>query len=1477
MSLARCPNKSHEDYKLLVRLFGENKALDIYDRNNKEIPTRQEILDGFRRSHFNKVYKTGKITQDYKYYINRIGEQEELTSEHNPITWAIENREDLIERFRTDEKTGKRTKIYRAFLPNKAVSLAKELKEVYSFATFTPYRFDTTDKANHRVRVSTPYSVPEYESRTIDQRTEPIQQEERADYVELKEKLLSKFNTVESVVLDPTISNNGEVRDKGAIVAVNPNSMLNETIGHEFGHLFIDLIGGLDNPLVRAGLKQLRNTELETKVIQAYPELVETNSPKLQKEILTTAIGKETDQVFQEIQEEEKLAKWRQWLIRFFRRLKQLLGIDKDAVRQLAREMLNDKKVKIRGEVADNYESRPLTGYKEIDEVQEIKTDEERIVDKAIDNLHKKLNIYKNSQNKGFVERLTKELEELEFAQSPVEAMINFIDLAGKEITFVYNRYKKAEEEFNNGDTSVFDLKTLKTWNEYVSAFNILEDIQKVIVKRIGYDKLKEDHKITKQYMDDIITLKNTIQEGTVQYAMESMVNVMRPNFTRIKNSFKERAERIYLKQPKSFRKENTLEDYINKYLDLREEEIDQISRNYLLNELQEAQFDITWAERWLDNITSSDDGIVSTMVKTISQQMMESHLKKIEIANKMWEAQKELEKVIPNHLFKSPKKVYDFIWEVDEKGVPTGAFVSKYKSKLMNDYRDFKESINSNDKLSPTQKSAKLREWKRNNVPLNYKEFNIDKYKYIKELFDKGLITSDEVNAIQINDNIRNSLPIEDVLKDNPLAAEEIKTWIYENVWNYRTPVDKWLNPQFDELVKLREKNPEDPRIKFYDLVIDSLEESDSMVPQKDRLSYFGLSYNAPRVQKDIAERFLDKDGISTILKEETKQALGRTRHDVDRGQVGEEGEKEVFLDELNRLKRFIPVYFTGEFDPKNQSYDVATIVTKRYQMALDYAYKQEILPAVEWSQYFLENREVVVTDTKGNPLKNANKFLRKRELTKSGLNSLITAQYSDWLKMYFFGETRAEGLDFNVLGLSVNSEKALDLLNKNTAYAMLGFNMVQGIANVNLAEITQRIEAFAGEFYNMKDYQKAALKYDVHILRILADIGNRRPTNLIDLIAERFDYLDDYKIAPKFRKKGAFRRSLNTSNFFFFSHAGEHMMQNKAALAMLNHIKLTDNNGNNIYKTKGSEMTLLDALYVDKETNELKILDKGKNKDGNDVEIKQFTDRELNVIGFQIQEHLAKMHGDYRDKTRAAWQYYALGRMAGMFRKFIVPGFRRRWAKSKKLSDGSRRFKYNEYGEFSYEGYYRTFGRFFGGLLRELWDMKANIVAKKADRVKRSDDSRYSNLTNMERANIKRASAEFITLISMIVLGNIFLKQKDEAEDEWTDWYTSMLAYQTLRLRSELFFFLNPLETFRILRSPAASMSIVENLIKLIELIINPFDDEKLTDKFERGPWKDRWKGSKYLTNSLGQLAAIKQTKRLLDMEDQLNWFKD
>lgn len=187
MARAKCPNKSHENYKLMVRLFGGQKALLLYDRNGEDIPTKRQIMEVFKD-------KTG----------------DELSSYNNPEVWDIENAEDLVERWRTDEN-GKRVKVYKRFMPFKAKKIAASLEKKYPNAVFDIVDVYTSEKANTRVRVGTPFIVTEPEIgrfRELDVKSKQYQQlrsqiessyEERAkeyDYInkqgELKVKKVLK-------------------------------------------------------------------------------------------------------------------------------------------------------------------------------------------------------------------------------------------------------------------------------------------------------------------------------------------------------------------------------------------------------------------------------------------------------------------------------------------------------------------------------------------------------------------------------------------------------------------------------------------------------------------------------------------------------------------------------------------------------------------------------------------------------------------------------------------------------------------------------------------------------------------------------------------------------------------------------------------------------------------------------------------------------------------------------------------------------------------------------------------------------------------------------------------------------------------------------------------------------------------------------------------------------------------------------------
>jgi hypothetical protein len=220
--------------------------------------------------------------------------------------------------------------------------------------------------------------------------------------------------------------------------------------------------------------------------------------------------------------------------------------------------------------------------------------------------------------------------------------------------------------------------------------------------------------------------------------------------------------------------------------------------------------------------------------------------------------------------------------------------------------------------------------------------------------------------------------------------------------------------------------------------------------------------------------------------------------------------------------------------------------------------------------------------------------------------------------------------------------------------------------------------------------------------------------------------------------------------------------------------------------------------------------------------------------------------MHGEYSDLGRVALQRLAIGRLAYMFRKFVVPGFKRRYGRKQYIQ---------RLDQFT-EGNYRTTFNFLKQLKQDLHLFKYSLMAED-----------WAALSDHEKANIRRTIGEVTALLSTIVLANFAYSRVTDDDDE--DHFWSFMAYQAYRLRAELLFFSPKIdEAMTIMRSPMASMSVIENSIKLVDQMFNPLD------QYERGPWKGDYKIKKTLINFV---PLWKQYYKLRDVEDQIAWFRN
>ena len=223
--------------------------------------------------------------------------------------------------------------------------------------------------------------------------------------------------------------------------------------------------------------------------------------------------------------------------------------------------------------------------------------------------------------------------------------------------------------------------------------------------------------------------------------------------------------------------------------------------------------------------------------------------------------------------------------------------------------------------------------------------------------------------------------------------------------------------------------------------------------------------------------------------------------------------------------------------------------------------------------------------------------------------------------------------------------------------------------------------------------------------------------------------------------------------------------------------------------------------------------------------------------------------MHGIYNNADKAALQKLAIGRLAFMFRKWIKPALNKRFK--------SAAYDYDLNSET--EGYYLTTYNFFNVLIKDLRQSQFDLV------------SRWDELSNTEKSNLKRAMAEVGHLLALaLVLG---LVNWDDKEDRV--WLSKLTEYQLRRLYTEIGA-LTPgttmlTEGLRIIKSPAAGVNTLENFVNVTKLF-NPYN---YIEEVESGRFKDHTKAYRALFES-PLIPMNKTVYKVLNPEEGIPFFK-
>jgi len=280
---------------------------------------------------------------------------------------------------------------------------------------------------------------------------------------------------------------------------------------------------------------------------------------------------------------------------------------------------------------------------------------------------------------------------------------------------------------------------------------------------------------------------------------------------------------------------------------------------------------------------------------------------------------------------------------------------------------------------------------------------------------------------------------------------------------------------------------------------------------------------------------------------------------------------------------------------------------------------------------------------------------------------------------------------------------------------------------------------------------------------------------------------------VQGEFKDKFGRKMTMSTSKklwskdtWFYLQHKGEHQIQSSAFIAKLMSTPV---------KINGKDSNLWEAYEVG-DNGKVRIK-KGTTLNGKDIS------NELVLSKLQSDLHRVNkdMHGVYNSFDSPLLERYSVGQLLMMYRKFVVPGFVRRF--------GDKRVDL-ESGDIL-EGHYKTFWRL---MTQDIKELRKFVVP----------GGEQANLTSLEQENIKRFFME-AGIISFLMAFSLLLNSiADGEDDDSLIYYPYYLAYRT---RAELMFFINPLDTIRMFRSPAVSYSILEKMMRLTNQVFSPFEE--------------------------------------------------
>lgn len=675
--------------------------------------------------------------------------------------------------------------------------------------------------------------------------------------------------------------------------------------------------------------------------------------------------------------------------------------------------------------------------------------------------------------------------------------------------------------------------------------------------------------------------------------------------------------------------------------------------------------------------------------------------------------------------------------------------------------------------------------------------------------------------------------------LKEDGLTKYEIEAKV--EVWESNNMESVYVEGSNTERQEIR------PKISLYGknglagLSSEQLNYYNAMMQVKAALedlipSNYSSTYNAVQISKDMTEAVMNnlgnpKKAVQLML----SRAQSKFMRKIDDSEFGEEAKdaNSVLLDFAGNPIEKIPIYYTSPLeDTEMLSTDFTSSILAYAGMAVNYGEMNKIIDALELTRDLIKDREVQQTsgDAKlAETFKVLGKEFRKA-YTKPGATTRIGERIDSYYASVVYGKNKKD--QGTIAGTNIDNAKTLDSLKFFTGAVGLGLNTFSAITNVTVGKMQIFIEACSGEYFGYKNAAVGKKNYYKDLPAYLAELNATQKSNKMALLINRFDALEDFysNLKNNGYYKSNFSKIIGNANLFILNNLGEHYLHTRTMLAILDRVKV---------KKGSQEISLYDALEVKQYEDGsyyLGLIDGvTETSDG-----KKITEEYLDNLALKIGRVNQSLNGAFNEDDKGAIHRYALGRLAMQFRQWMPAHYYRRFARK----------YYDPILEQEREGYHITMGKF-------IWE-----TVKDMSRAKFQLATRFRNLSNHERANLRRSISE----IGIFALLTVALSMLGPAKDHKGVWYKRWLSYclQRMKLEAGASVPITPsfLENiWSILKSPAPAIKSFNNIADILWL-------PNIFNEIESGRYKG-W--NRYMKDLVELIPIYGQINKVIDINTE------